>query len=265
MMEDLEQQAAEEALQVGPSKPAPNAARDERLDGQQQPCGQPAPLKTHPLAKLLASQPCSIASKQMLAAATGTAAAHAACLAEGSRACRKSTQLLGTPVKQPSRAAAVGVLTPGCAAAAKTAAAPSAAQHLPQAALDPSAVASSVRAKIRQLQQQVEQKDGQMAAFREQVEETRREQAAALAAAETRHQVQAVAVLVAYTQLVALGLQGNEPISDALCCPSHSLLQAQLDMYKSEGEASANQSRQLLDAVTREKDALSGAGRNQSL
>ncbi|KAI3437793.1 hypothetical protein D9Q98_000240 [Chlorella vulgaris] len=220
MMEDLEQQAAEEALQVGPSKPAPNAARDERLDGQQQPCGQPAPLKTHPLAKLLASQPCSIASKQMLAAATGTAAAHAACLAEGSRACRQSTQLLGTPVKQPSRAAAVEVLTPGCAAAAKTAAAPSAAQHLPQVALDLSAVASSVRAKIRQLQQQVEQKDGQMAAFREQVEETRREQAAALAAAETRHQ-------------------------------------AQLESYKSEGEASANQSRQLLDAVTREKDALS--------
>ncbi|KAL4856146.1 Centrosomal protein [Chlorella vulgaris] len=219
MMEALEQQAAEEARQVGPSQPAPNAALDKRLDGQQQPCGQPAPLKTHPLAKLLASQPCSIASKQMLAAATGTAAAHAACLAEGSRACRKSTQLLATQLKQPSRAAAAGVLNPGCAAAAKAAAAPSATQHLPQAALDPSAVASSVRAKIRQLQQQVEQKDGQMAALLEQLEETRQQQAAALAAAETRHQ-------------------------------------AQLESYKSEGEASANQSRQLLDAVARENDAL---------
>ncbi|EFN55829.1 hypothetical protein CHLNCDRAFT_145355 [Chlorella variabilis] len=181
MIAELEKQAVEEARQVAPPPAVPPP--QPRLQAQQQEQQAKSPTSTaHPIARVLAAQALSIGSKQIVAAAATDPVAAGAL-----RAAEASTMPPAPPAGQ----------------------------------LNAAAVASSVRAKIQQLQQQVADKDGQLAELRQQAQAARREQAVALRAAEASHK-------------------------------------AQLAEQKAETEASVSRSMQLIDRIMKDKDALSG-------
>ena len=256
LIEQLEKQAVEEARQVAPAPPQAVAVASAAVPAS---AAEPA---QHPMARVLAAQPLTIASRKALAAAANDAAAAQAVQAAAScRVARKSAQLLG-------ELAGAGASTPAAPAAclSKTAApmpGPEASASAPAAQVNAAAVASSVRAKIQQLQQQVAEKDGQLAALRQQVAALPAQQEAALRAAADGHKVgQPVAQLLLLPLLSCL--KPPPPHSSAAnqqTPPGVLPLQAQLAAHKAEAEASACRSMQFIDRIMAEKDALSGKSR----
>lgn len=207
MIAELEKQAVEEARQVAPPPAVPPP--QPRLQAQQQEQQAKSPTSTaHPIARVLAAQALSIGSKQIVAAAaTDPVAAGALRAAEASTMVRKQAQLLTTPSRPAAastRVAAPSAKPPvpdrGAEPAPAPAPAPTPQPPAPPAGqLNAAAVASSVRAKIQQLQQQVADKDGQLAELRQQAQAARREQAVALRAAEASHKVRGQAAARART------------------------------------------------------------------
>lgn len=225
MLERLEAQAAEEAQQVAPARrpPQPPAAVPAALPAPTSAAtGQgaaPAGTRTqpqHPLSRVLAAQPLSLASKRMAAApATDGAAAAALQAASASLVVRRSAELLtcSAPPAAAAPAAAAASSTAGpatslprvpqgvadAAAPASLAAPPAPVPQLAPAALPGSegagvsaaAVASMVRAKIQALQAAVAERDGQLEQLRRQVAASQAQHQAALRAAEEGHRVSA--------------------------------------------------------------------------
>lgn len=220
LIEQLEKQAVEEARQVAAPQQAgveaagqmsPRAATGGAGAAAAASAGQPSP-QAHPLARVMAAQPLSIGSRQMLAAAASDAtAAQAEQAATGSKLVRKTACLLHTPApatatgcsssidgKRGSSGSAEQIATACTPAPAAPAAIPLGGVQQAQvqqvgadarAQVSAAVVASSVRAKIQQLQAAVVEKDNQLAALRQRVTAVQSQHEAALRAAEEEHKV----------------------------------------------------------------------------
>ncbi len=213
LIEQLEKQAVEEARQVAPGLPRglPVGAAPQSMAAAAATVPAAERLPVHPMARVLAAQPLSTCSKQMLAAAaTDDTAAKAARFATASRVAHKAALLLHTPAPEPGKQGGETGHAAQWALPTKGPEAPAAAEHweLPQAGvgaqagttalartqpeqqkIDAVAVASSVRAKIQQLQAAVAEKDGQLAALQRNFSALQAQQEAAMQAAEDGHRV----------------------------------------------------------------------------
>jgi hypothetical protein len=196
LIAELEKQAVEEARQVA-TQPQPD--NQQQQDQQRQP--KSMATAPHPIARVLAAQPLSIGSRRMaVAALTDPLAAGALRAAEASTIARQQTSSLTTHARaaQPTIASAPPCAQPPLSNCSSEQVPAQALAQAPQQLAQPpvpcnqlnaAAVASSVRAKIQQLQQQVVDKDGQLAALRQQVEAVQREHVVMLQAEKDCHKV----------------------------------------------------------------------------